>query len=206
MELTNFTNFRNDFLSDLESIDRFSLQNAPLDYGLNLQFKTLRDLFAYLVGIHNMEPIFGNVNTFIKPNALLANYTKTYEQFITESTISGVNTFSFLPITGLDESGLTFFDSGLYGERNNYKPLGAVGEAILDSKITMSLQEAIQFFDSNFKNKYFKGAVVFTSVKFYTKGEVIYISDKNFYILVTSYKDEREGVYSYSGVLTVKGS
>lgn len=205
MELTNFSNFRSDFLSELESVDTLVLYTTPVDEAMTLEFKTLKDFFAYLASVHVMEPIFGDINTFIKPEYIMSSIVYTFEQFRTITTIDVTPTFRFLPLSQADESAIAYIDDRLYGEKNTYKPLGDLGTAILDSKITMTLQEAVEFFNLRFKNKYFKGSVTFATAEFYTKGTIIYLQDRDFYIITTSFKNEKSGVYSYSGVLVVKG-
>lgn len=205
MELTNFSNFRSDFLSDLESVDTLTLYTTPIDEAMTLEFKTLKDFFAYLSGVHVMEPIFGDINTFIKPEYITTSISYTFDEFRTLTTIDANVTFRFLPLSNSDESAIAYLDDRLYGEKNTYKPLGDLGTAILDSKITMTLQEAVEFFNTRFKNKYFKGSVTFVASEFFTKGSIIYISDRDFYIITTSFKNEKSGVYAYSGVLVVKG-
>ena len=204
MELTNFANFRNDFVSDLEAVSGLSLATAPVNYNMNLQFKTIRDFFSYLSGIHIMEPVLGDINLFIKPSEITGTPIN-YEQFIATTVIDSQMTFRFVPLTKLAEYAISFNNDGLFGQRSTYKPLGDASTEILDSRMTMTLTEAVTFFNSHFKNKFFKGSVTFSNTSFYKKGTILYISDRAFYIIITSYKNEKNGIYSYSGVVSLKG-
>ena len=207
MELTNFANFRNDFISDTESVDNLTLQTTPLDYPMTLQFKTLKDFFAYLSTIHILEPVFsGDVNMFIKASEINGNYTMTYEDFKRSTLINDNQTIVFTPITAIKGEALAFMDTGKFGERNIFKPLGTENVDTLDSKLSLSLSEASEFYNASFKNKYYKGTMSFSSVVFYSKGEIIYISDRDFYLIITTFKNNKNGAFDYSALITIKGT
>lgn len=207
MELTNFANFRNDFMSDVESIDTLDLQTTPLDLPMTLEFGSLKDFFSYLSAVHILEPVFsGELNLFIKPSEILGNYSMTYSAFEGTTVINDKPTILISSLGLHNATGLAFLDSGKFGERNTHKPLGTVGVGILDSKLSMSLLQVSEFYDKSFKNKFFKGNIVFSSIVFYTKGEVIYISDRDFYIIITTFKNNQNGSFGYSGLITIKGA
>ncbi len=207
MELTNFANFRNDFISDIESVDNLTLQTTPLNENMSLKFKVLKDFFSYLSAIHILEPVFsGDINLFIKASEIVGNYSMTYEEFKLKTLINDNYTIKFTPITTIKGEALAFMDTGKFGERNVFKPLGTNNVDTLDSSLTMSLAEASDFFNSSFKNKFYKGTITFSSVTFYSKGEIIYISDRDFYLIITSFKNNKNGAFDYSGLITIKGS
>lgn len=207
MELTNFANFRNDFISDTESVDNLTLQTTPLDNPMTLQFKTLKDLFTYLSTIHILEPVFsGENNIFIKASEIVGNYNLTYKEFKESTMVNDLLTINFMPITTLKGEALAFMDTGKFGERNIFKPLGTENSDTLDSKLSLTLAEISNFYNSNFKNKFYKGTMTFSSVTFYSKGEIIYISDRDFYLIITTFKNNKNGAFDYSALITIKGS
>lgn len=207
MELTNFAIFRNDFISDMESIDNLTLQTTPLNQPMTLQFKTLKDFFSYLSAIHVLEPVFaGDVNMFIKASEIAGNYTMTYLEFENSTTINDTKTIKFSPITAIKGEALAFMDTGKFGERNIFKPLGTENVETLDSKLSMSLSEASNFYNASFKNKFYKGSMTFSSTTFYSKGEIIYISDRDFYLIITTFKNNKNGAFDFSALITIKGN
>lgn len=206
MELTNFANFRNDFISDTESVDNLTLQTTPLTQAMTLQFKSLKDFFSYLSAIHILEPVFsGEVNMFIKASEITGN-AMTYSEFEAATLINESKTLRFIPIVTLKSEALAFRDTGKFGARNVFKPLGTENVTTLDSSLSASLSEISEFFNQNFKNKFYKGTLTFASITFYSKGEIIYISDRDFYLIITSFKNNKDGSFSYSALITVKGS
>ncbi len=207
MELTNYANFRNDFISDTEAIDNLTLQTTPLDEPMTLQFKTLKDFFSYLTAVHVLEPVFaGDINLFIKASEIIGNYTMTYLEFQNSTIVNDTMTIKFMPLTTLKGEALAFMDTGKFGERNIFKPLGTENVDTLDSKLSMSLSEASDFYSSNFRNKFYKGSMSFSNTTFYAKGEILYISDRDFYLIITSFKNNKNGAFDYSALITIKGS
>jgi len=206
MELTNFANFRNDFISDTESVDNLTLQTTPINNPMTLQFKTLKDFFGYLSAVHILEPVFsGDVNMFIKASEILGNYTMTYPEFKDMTLINTRQTIVFTPVSTIKGEALAFMDTGKFGERNIFQPLGTESLDVLDSKLSMTLAEADDFYKRSFRNKYYKGTMTFSCTSFYSKGEVIYISDRDFYLIITTFKANKGGWYDYSALITIKG-
>lgn len=206
MNLTNISSLRSLFYSTLEQPVVFSLINTPIEESCTLEFKTIKDFYSYLAGLFSFEPILGQPSHFMDPSKLVPNSSiDTLRQWNSLTTINGQPTFRFLPLQDLDTYGIAFIDDKLYGDRNTYLPIGDSSSIILDSKITTSILDIESFYNLRLRNRFYKGQVTFSAVGFYKKGYTFFIADRSIYIIVTAFKPEKSGAYSYSGLLVVKG-
>jgi hypothetical protein len=211
-------NLREAFYSSIESIADSEGNNtfvcaaedlideASNPYGITIASNSLKMFLTYLIGIHQQEPLFSgsnillNINSNINPNESLY-----YEEFNSFTTIDSNTTFKFSPSESVANISLGYSSLTYQGEADEYAPFGFNDASAVDTKLTATRSQIVEFFTKNYRSKFLRGSATFSLPKTYDKGYVIELLDKNVYLVVVSMQFSENGVHDYEALVLARG-
>jgi len=220
MNISVLLDTRAKFTSRLESIDSLDILNevsysmscTALEvvndngepWGMNLKFQKLQQFFLYFLGVHALEPVFGEFNELKNLSKLSIDFEYSFDKFTRLTTVDLKKTFLFKPLKFTDDMLLAYQDFAYQGERSIYKPFGHTANTAIDTKITANIAEVKEFFLQHFKFANLKGKATFTMAEYLPKGTVIAISDRQLKLLITSVVLRDSGI-NYEALVVIKG-
>ena len=221
MNISNFLELRNTFYSDVESISDFdtvgnitpsmtcisdSLTNSLGEYlGLTITAPNLKSFLGYLVGVHQYEPLFSGTNLLVNiTNIVNADEQLYFTEFDSLTTISGISTFKFKPAETVDKISLGFYNLTYQGEPDSYSPFGFVDIDSLDTKLTATRNDIINFFNTTYKSKFLRGSAKFSRTQLLDKGYIIELLDQDAYIVVVEINLDDRGIHNYEAIVVAK--
>ena len=187
-------------------LNTLDLEDSEIPYGMTITLKDIRALFSYFSAIHAREPILhGSGNTMLSPAINGAQVQMAFDAFLKTTEINNKPTFYFQASTFEDQDSLTFFDKGLRGVKNTYKPFDSGTRSAKDTMLTMSLEEIATFHGQFFKFKNYRGIAAFGSAEVHDKGYIYDIVDRQMFMVIIAAKyDLKSGISMYTTVLIAK--
>ena len=220
MNISTLLDTRAKFMSRLESIDSFNRLNeasysmscTALDiendngepWGMNLKFQKLKQFYLYLLGVHSLEPVFGEFNDLVNLDKIIADFTYSFSQFNKLTTVNLKETFLFKPLKFSDDMLLAYQDFAYQGEKSVYKPFGHTANKAIDTKVTADIAEIKEFFKQHFKFAGLKGKASFVMATYLPKGTVIELQDRKILLLITEANLKDTGI-NYEALVVLKG-
>ena len=220
MNISNLFLMRSAFYSEVESLhgenelssfDTFLCAadnlgpTATTSYGLSVAFPNLKQFLAYLVGIHQYEPLFSGSNLLISVNGQINPTQSVYlEEFNQLTTINSKETFTFKPLAASEDFSLGFYNTSYLGEPDEYAPFGSSGEQSVDTKLSATNQQIKEFFQLNYRYKFLRGIATFDFARTYDKNHIIELIDKNVYLIIVGMQYNDNGIHSYEAIVLAR--
>ncbi len=205
MDLNLLSSARNKFFSDFESYKIPEAIECPdIPYGVELPLKTYKNLVSYISGIFSYEPVYMDRIKFIPMNSPIVYEVIDYKGFMEKTKLNNKLSFYFQSTDFAHKVPLKFSDKMLLGGSNTYKPFDSSGIRAVSSYITANIDEIKELSDRYFKQRNLRGVVAFHWISLLPKGYTFYISDRDFYITVISFRNLKDVGYDYIGLLYVK--
>jgi hypothetical protein len=180
------------------------VDGPELTEGLNINLNTVKELARYTSTVYSYEPIFTTYLLFRPLKTVIADVSLRYNQFLETTKQDNKLSFYFQSTDFAHKVPLKFKDVAFLGEDNLYKPYDSSELSAIDSKMTSSLTDIKTFSENHFSLKTLRGTIAFWQQDLLPKGYTFYLTDKQLYILVISYKPSKNG-YNYIGIVHTKG-
>ena len=220
MNISNLLLMRSKFYSDIESIhsddqilpyDTFLCASDALAdednnyYGIAVSAQNLKQFLSYLVGIHQLEPLFSGNNLLLNINGNINPEQSVYfEEFKSLTTINGIETFKFKPTEAVANFSLAFKNTSFKGEQDDFSPFGYNDSTSIDTKLSATRQEIKDFFRLNYRSKFLRGIATFNMPKAYDKSYIIELIDLNVNLVVAGIQYNDDGIHNYEALVLAR--
>lgn len=201
MNLSNYSIARQRFMSSIETLKPPVLTGPDVDFNMTISVKDLKALLSYFSVVHTREPIVSNSLMLKTIRTQGYNEVMDFRTFKEITTVDNKSTFYFQESTFVNKAPLKFYDKGLLGEINVYRPFNSSDVKDISSMLSMTIDEIRQFSDGFFKFKTYRGIVGFSRVDILEKGYTTYLSDRDLYIIVIASKFVDNKPNTYMGVM-----